>query len=945
MNNPRQDSTQAHNVETSRNNPGSPPRAEDIDTLKQGPAGPTFSEEEAANTHTAHALDAAVADWKEAALAIESLAGVPVPEESLPPQIGRYRILRRLGAGGMGTVYLAQDPQLDRVVALKVPSFDEPRPFRAVAMQRFLREARVAGRIRHPNICPLYDVGEHEGTPYTVMAYIEGPTLAQLLKQGRMNVRWAAEITRKMALALEALHQAGVIHRDVKPGNILLDPSGEPLLTDFGLARPLSDSERLTREGAVLGTPGFMAPEQATGDTELIGPWTDVYSLGVVLYRCVSGRMPFEGHALKVLYQSVNELPPLPSRFVKDNLNLELESIVMKTLARRPEERYRRAHDLAAALEGWLTLFPAPPPELETLEETLPKETPTPSPELTTPGHPPAVVVSGLPGGQTVRIPVPPTGKGSVRVSISGEARRKTRRKRWTITVSISTFLGMVLILGLLWTYEWFRNSLPDSSLPFALGGGGHASSLTALLQDIPIDPEPRLDIVFGKDIDFQLRRFGLKTRPGDRELIAGDGGSNSTILRIDSEESQLGLDRKEWVEDQRNLGNAPWGQKVIGRKSVWLVKGKIQVTQVVELVPNEVAQLEGDSPRRALDCCRIRYLLENKDEAAHTVELRMLLNVRAGDTRGPSFVVAGKPGLTAVLDPKREVPDFVQALEKPDVRAPGVVLQIAPKLGGAEPPQRLLLTQFDENLLDQYNINPTEVLSSAAVVLYWKEQKLDAKATREVSFVCGVGHVLGDASGQLGVSLGGALRPSTDRAFTVTAYVQKPAPGQRATLQLPPGLELAAGEKDSPEIPAPLREGELSAVSWQVKADWAGRFVMEVKLGEATVKKEVFIDQPVQPVYPGKTVVALMLEPQGGHKYKVKAVVTQPEDGQEIKLVLPDGMERTGGNETAAVPAPPEGSQVSTVEWTVRGTPEEPRPIRIVSSTGVVLSKFVPPP
>jgi hypothetical protein len=528
------------------------------------------------------------------------------------------------------------------------------------------------------------------------------------------------------------------------------------------------------------------------------------------------------------------------------------------------------------------------------------------------------------------------------RTTVADLAGKKKRQLLiWIASLSVALVVLLItIVLVLVW------RSSPGSEDGKGGGGKGGVSTVGPPV-DIAVNPEPRLDLVFEKDAGFKLKRFGIKTKPEGKELIAGDGGSNSTMLRIDKEETQLGLDAKEWVEDQSDLGNAPWGQKFIGRKSVWLVKGKIQVTQVVELVPNEIAQLEGDAPRRALDCCRIRYLLENKDDAAHTVELRMLLNVRAGDTRGPSFVVAGKPGLTAVLaagvDGKGEVPDSVQALEKPDVRAPGVVLQIAPKLGGAEPPQRLLLTQFDENLLDQFNISPTEVLSSAAVVLYWKEQNLEAKATREVGFVCGVGHVLGDASGQLGVSLGGALRPSTDRTFTVTAYVQKP--GQTASVQLPPGLELAAGEKDSPEVPAPLREGELSAVSWQVKADWAGRFVVDVKSGEATVKKEVFIDQPAQPVYPGKTVVALVLEPQGGHKYRVKAVVTQPEDGQEIKLVLPDGMERTGGNETAAVPTPPEGSQVSTVEWTVRGTPEEPRPIRIVSSTGVVLSKFVPPP
>src|SRR6516165_5282812 len=190
-------------------------------------------------------------------------------EGPIPSQIGRYRILGRLGAGGMGTVYKAQDPQLNRIVALKLPRFDGPTQGRALRVQRFQREARAAAGIRHPHVCPIYDVGEHEGQPYVVLAYIEGESLAtRLARQGRyQDPRQAVDLIRQLLEALGAIHGHGIIHRDLKPSNILLDEAGRAILTDFGLARPTDESEGLTSEGVVLGTPAYMAPEQASGQT------------------------------------------------------------------------------------------------------------------------------------------------------------------------------------------------------------------------------------------------------------------------------------------------------------------------------------------------------------------------------------------------------------------------------------------------------------------------------------------------------------------------------------------------------------------------------------------------------------------------------------------------------------------------------------------------------
>jgi serine/threonine protein kinase len=264
-----------------------------------------------------------------------TVSGSDQSQDHIPAQIGRYRILGRIGAGGMGTVYKADDPQLNRIVALKLPRFDGPAQGLALRVQRFQREARAAAGIRHPHVCPIYDVGEYEKQPYVVMAYIEGESLAaHLARQGRYeNPCQAVTLIRQVLDALEVVHSHGIVHRDLKPSNILLDAAGRAILTDFGLARQTDDKEGLTSEGVVLGTPAYMAPEQASGQPRAVGPWTDLYSLGVILYQMLTGRLPFEGTALKVMAQIVHESAPLPSSWRPD-LDPALEAVVRKAMAR-----------------------------------------------------------------------------------------------------------------------------------------------------------------------------------------------------------------------------------------------------------------------------------------------------------------------------------------------------------------------------------------------------------------------------------------------------------------------------------------------------------------------------------------------------------------------------------------------------------------------------------
>ena len=273
----------------------------------------------------------------------------------LPEQFDRYRIQKKLGQGGMGTVYLAYDTRLDRKVALKVPKFAPGH--NAENLERFYREARATATITHPNLCPLYDVGEINGTPYLTMAYIEGWPLSKFIRPDKLLPQFGvATVTRIVAQAIGEAHKRGVIHRDLKPGNIMINKRGEPIVMDFGLARWVNaDKEdiRLTRSGAILGAPVYMSPEQVYGDVEVMGPGCDVYSLGVILYELLTGRLPFEGPTTAVLAKTLIQPPKPPSAYRAD-VDKRLEAICLKAMAKKISERYGSMAELAAALTDYI---------------------------------------------------------------------------------------------------------------------------------------------------------------------------------------------------------------------------------------------------------------------------------------------------------------------------------------------------------------------------------------------------------------------------------------------------------------------------------------------------------------------------------------------------------------------------------------------------------------
>jgi serine/threonine protein kinase len=274
-------------------------------------------------------------------------------QQELPEQFGRYRIVKKLGAGGMGAVYLAEDAKLRRKVALKVPHFTAGT--RGAGLERFQREARLAAGIEHPNFCPVHDVDEVDGIHFFTMTYLEGTPLADLIADEQpWPALQAVDMVRRVALAVGELHSRGIVHRDLKPANIMVRPSGEPVLMDFGLACSLtSQSERLTGTGEVLGTLAYMPPEQLEGDRARMGPAADVYSLGMILYELLTGQLPFSGPPLLVVAQVGGKVPEPPST-LQPVLDARLDAICHKALAKTPEERFPNTATFVAALEAFL---------------------------------------------------------------------------------------------------------------------------------------------------------------------------------------------------------------------------------------------------------------------------------------------------------------------------------------------------------------------------------------------------------------------------------------------------------------------------------------------------------------------------------------------------------------------------------------------------------------
>src|SRR5919206_429431 len=258
---------------------------------------------------------------------------------------GRYRILRKLGSGGMANVYLAEDEDLGRRVAIKIMSdrYADDDTF----SERFRREAKAAAALSHPNIVSIYDRGQADGTPYIAMEVIEGRSLKELvLARGPLPLDQAIDFTKQILAALRFAHRNGIIHRDIKPHNILIGAENRLKVTDFGIAR--AGASQMTEVGSIMGTAQYLSPEQARGAP--VTAASDLYSVGIVLYEMLTGQVPFSGDsAIEIAMKHLNELPRPPSK-IRPEIPPELDQVVLRALAKAPEDRYQTAEEFAEDL-------------------------------------------------------------------------------------------------------------------------------------------------------------------------------------------------------------------------------------------------------------------------------------------------------------------------------------------------------------------------------------------------------------------------------------------------------------------------------------------------------------------------------------------------------------------------------------------------------------------
>src|SRR5213078_3737915 len=267
-------------------------------------------------------------------------------------ELGDYELLEEVGRGGQGVVFRARQKSLNRTVALKVISLGQWAS--KAHLKRFRREAEAAASLDHPSIVPIYEVGERDGSCYFSMKFVEGGQLDEVVRRTPMSIRQAVELIAKVARTVHYAHERGILHRDIKPGNILLDAKGEPHLTDFGLARLVESESSVTQTLDVLGTPSYMAPEQATGNNAAVSSATDVYGIGAVLYQLLTGQPPFAGGATYETIKLLLDTEPRQPRLLNPKIDRDLSTICLKCLQKDSKRRYPSALALAEDLERWL---------------------------------------------------------------------------------------------------------------------------------------------------------------------------------------------------------------------------------------------------------------------------------------------------------------------------------------------------------------------------------------------------------------------------------------------------------------------------------------------------------------------------------------------------------------------------------------------------------------
>jgi predicted Ser/Thr protein kinase len=774
------------------------------------------------------------------------------PPADLPPELAnhpKFHIVRELGRGGMGVIYLAEHRILEKRVAIKVISpavLDNPD-----AVARFLTEARAAGKLDHPNIARAFDADQAGGLYFLVLEYVEGVSLAQVLeRQGPLSVANACHCIRQAALGLQHAFEQGMVHRDIKPHNLMLTPKGQIKILDFGLARMRGPRPRtaLTQVDTFMGTPQYVAPEQAT-DARMADTRADIYSLGCTLFAVLAGRPPFvEDTAVKlVLAQIGKDAPPLHQ--VRPDVPPALSALVARMLAKDPARRYQRPIEVAQALTAFVR------PTVGSAPRTVPTATAVPA--KTAPANEVPVAWDKL-VDEPVKRPAAPA-RAHPRRRVTGKTLLKLGAVFGVLALA-TLLLGFVA----LWAGGVFRAKAQGA------GGGEPPADVDEPLT--LVDEAPRIAVQYHDVGDSVIRnpsmRFGLvmlqeedRLKAGQKKKLTYDllGRSNNTCVKIDGGERLFGENEPtlfpeppgHWEPMKEPLGaGRPWTRA--GAKSTWVYDDvKIAIAQTVEIIPGEQSRL--------LDTCLVRYRIQNRDNASHGVGLRVLLDTYIGSNDGVPFTI---PGLNSLCDTTHtfngaaEVPDFIQALENPVVPRSSAIAHLQFRLGGnLEVPSRVTLGAWPDKNLGKFRpqlaarlrqqltgwevpVVPMRTISppDSAVVIYWDEQPLPAQAVRDLGFTYGLGHVVADeGGGKLAVTAGGLFEPGV--SFTVTAYARDPQRGQRLTLTVPDGFEIRDGKVEQAVPPLPANANSpISPVSWKVRTPpRAGKytFVVQSSSGE----------------------------------------------------------------------------------------------------------------
>src|SRR5213595_2211525 len=309
--------------------------------LMMPPEAPVAARDDGGPAANVEANAAAAPHSKKAARAVEILM-----------DFGDYELLEQIGRGGQGVVFRARQKSLNRTVALKVISLGQWAS--KAHLKRFRLEAEAAAHLEHPGIVPIHEVGERDGQCYFSMKFVEGGQLDEVVRRAPMSIRQGAELIAKVARTVHYAHEHGILHRDIKPGNILLDEKGEPHLTDFGLARLVETESTVTCTMEVLGTPSYMAPEQAVGNNAAVSSVTDIYGLGAVLYQLLTGQPPFAGGTTYETIKLLLNTEPRQPRLFNPKIDRDLSTICLKCLEKDPKRRYPSALALAEDLERWV---------------------------------------------------------------------------------------------------------------------------------------------------------------------------------------------------------------------------------------------------------------------------------------------------------------------------------------------------------------------------------------------------------------------------------------------------------------------------------------------------------------------------------------------------------------------------------------------------------------